>query len=217
MTPTILFDFDGTIADSRALFLNAFNQLADRHGYRRIEDDTLDYLRTLSITQRCKFLKVPVYKIPFLAAEFLGIYQQYSDDIALYDGIQQVLEKLHQDGFTLGIISSNEEAIIRAFLTRHQLTMIDEVYASRSLFGKHHVMRKYMKKFNLTASDILYVGDELRDIKACQRVHIPIIWVDWGYDLASLVVSSTPTYTAHEPSTIATIAKQHFANIKKGV
>jgi len=75
MIKYVIFDFDGTLADSKEVFISVYNQIAAKKGYRQIESGNLEYLRSLSIPERCKYLKVPIYRIPFMATEFLSLYK----------------------------------------------------------------------------------------------------------------------------------------------
>jgi phosphoglycolate phosphatase len=39
-----------------------------------------------------------------------------------------------------------------------------------------------MKDHKLSPADILYVGDEIRDVKACEKVNVDIAFANWGVD-----------------------------------
>jgi phosphoglycolate phosphatase len=45
--PLILFDFDGTLADSFPWFLRNSNQVAEKHRFKRIDSGNLEVLRRL--------------------------------------------------------------------------------------------------------------------------------------------------------------------------
>lgn len=61
MIKYILFDFDGTLADSKSVFVSAWNQLADKHKFKKLHHEDLDVLRKLSIKERGKQLNFPFY------------------------------------------------------------------------------------------------------------------------------------------------------------
>ena len=48
-----------------------------------------------------------------------------------------------------------------------------------------------------TSDELLYIGDELRDIKACNKLAVPFMWVSWGLDGFELIEKENPTYIAH--------------------
>lgn len=71
MVKYIIFDFDGTLVDSKDVFIEAYNQLAEKHNYKQIKNEELEELRKLSIRERCKALNFPMYKIPFLYQNYM--------------------------------------------------------------------------------------------------------------------------------------------------
>ena len=64
-----------------------------------------------------------------------------------------------------------------------------------------------LKAFNLKKSEVIYVGDELRDIIACKKVGIKVIWVGWGYDVEDVVKQEYPDYIVHIPNEILGIVQ----------
>lgn len=65
----IIFDFDGTIVNSRNLAIELYNKLAEKNGYDKIEEQEIDYLSTLPIKDRLRALLVPFHKLPGLVLE----------------------------------------------------------------------------------------------------------------------------------------------------
>ena len=65
-----LFDFDGTLADSFPWFLNAFDQVADRYGFKRLDRSEIDVLRGLNARQLVAHYGIPTWKIPLIARHF---------------------------------------------------------------------------------------------------------------------------------------------------
>lgn len=202
MIKYIIFDFDGTLADSKAVFISVYNDIAQKHNYRQIDLENLQYLRTLTITDRCRYLKVPLYRVPFLAGEFLGLYKKSLDQIKLFEGIKEMLETLKSKDFQLAVISSNAENNIRMFLMNNGITSITQVYCSTSLFGKDELIKGFLKKYVLNKDDVLYIGDEVRDIQACKKAGIKVAWVEWGYELVEMAISAGPDYTVRRPDDI---------------
>jgi phosphoglycolate phosphatase len=199
MIKYVVFDFDGTLADSKALVVSLFNELAQKHGYKKIESSNLDYIRSLSIIERCRFLGVPLYKIPFFSARFLSQYKKSCGSILLYDGIKELLEQLQKNGYQLAVLSTNSESNIRTILSTHQIHSITEFYCSSDLFGKGKMIKKFLEKHRLKSSEIIYIGDEYRDMTACRENNVKGIWVSWGYDLQKKDTDYQLDYIAHSP------------------
>ena len=201
----ILFDFDGTLVDSREAAVAIFNQLAEKHRFKKVTHEDIEVLRKLTILQRCRLLKLPVYKIPFIVMESRVLYTQYLQRIPLVEGIKGMLSELSKLPFTQAVLSSNSEANIRLILEENQIDAIKAVYHSSGLFGKDAVIKKFLKIHKLHPSEVIYVGDELRDIIACTKSGIRIIFVSWGYDSAEAVSEANPDFIVNTPEEIVSL------------
>lgn len=195
----IVFDFDGTLVDSRGIFLMLYNELAAKHGYALMNADNLEYLRGLSISERCKILKVPLYKLPFLAAEIIKKYKTSIPALQFNEGIKGMLESMAAGGTLYAILSSNSKSNIQEFFALQGIA-VNEVYTSGKIFGKDKMLKKFLKDKSLDPSEILYVGDEARDIIACKKAAVRIAWVSWGYDSYAAIQSHSPHYIINHPS-----------------
>ncbi|KAA9331751.1 HAD-IA family hydrolase [Adhaeribacter soli] len=198
----VVFDFDGTLADSKHVAISAINQLADRHHYKPIRPEALEQLRKLSIAERCRLLGWPVYKLPFLAAELYQLYKHSLHEINLFPGIRELLTELQRNNIQVAILSSNSEQNIRTFLQANNLEFVQHVICSNRIFGKDKMLRKFLKTHQLQPQNVLYAGDEVRDVIACKKCGIKISWVSWGFDSQELVQSENPDFIVHSPEEI---------------
>jgi phosphoglycolate phosphatase len=198
----IVFDFDGTLVDSKATFIATYNQLAQKNSFKLLTLPDIEVLRKLSVKERCRFLEVPLYRLPFLATEFLRQYQKSIGQVLLVPGMAEVLQQLKLRGYALAIISSNAEANIRQFLQHNELDFIPAIYCSRDLFGKDKLIKKFLRKYRLQPPEIIYIGDEHRDVVACQKSNVKIIWASWGYEGLPLPQNLQPDYVATSPNQI---------------
>lgn len=195
----VIFDFDGTLADSKAVFISVYDQIALKYGYRQIEAEGLQHLRTLTIKERCRYLRVPLYRIPFLAKEFLVGYKTALPQIQLFGGIKELLERLNVAGIETAVISSNGKDNISRVLTENAVSSVTKIHCSANLFGKHKLITGFLKKYQLNADEVLYIGDEARDIVACKKAGVKVVWVDWGYDVKEVVADEKPDYMVSRP------------------
>jgi len=209
MNKYVIFDFDGTLADSENIVIDACNTLSEKHKFKKIQNKDIDHLRGLSIIDKCKFLSVPAYKLPFWAIEFYGLFKAAIDNLKLFDGIKELLEELTNRGYNLAIISSNSEEIIREFLKKNNISCFNKIYCSSNLFGKDKVIKNFLKKYDIEKSEAIYVGDERRDIIACKKNKLKVIWVKWGFDKLEGVQSEEPDFVAETPMDILEIVEKH--------
>ncbi|QSB08674.1 HAD-IA family hydrolase [Lysinibacillus sp. FSL K6-0075] len=201
----IIFDFDGTLADSTAVFASAWNTLAQKYKFKGIELKEIDALKKLSISERSKLFDFPMYKLPMILPQFYKLYRQSLNDVHLFEGMKEVLIEIDKRGYKILIISSNSKENILEFLKMNGIHCVADVLCSNRIFGKDKVMKKFLKEANVESSDVIYIGDEQRDIVACKKAGVPIIWVEWGYDAKEVVQNEEPEYSVTTPQEILEI------------
>ncbi|MDA8336817.1 MAG: HAD hydrolase-like protein [Peptococcaceae bacterium] len=196
MIKHVLFDFDGTIADSRYLAIELLNKLAELYNFRQLKEEDFEHLRALSIIERCKFMQVPIQAIP---AIFISLLKGYNAaNLPIYKGMDEVIRSLKKSDYVLSIISSNLVENINNCLKGNNINVFDRVY-SGNYFRKDVTIRNYLYKNKLNTEDVVYIGDESRDIVACKLNNIKIIAVSWGYESLQRLVKNNPDFTANSP------------------
>jgi phosphoglycolate phosphatase len=117
----------------------------------------------------------------------------------------EVLRALHARGFRLGIVTSNSEENVGVFLKNHDLEIFDFVRSSSRLLGKAREIRQAMKKDRFGAEEVLFIGDETRDIEACRRARIRCAAVTWGYNLRDSLIAQEPHCVFDRPDELLSV------------
>lgn len=143
MIKHVIFDFDGTIVESRYLTVELLNELAPKYRLRKIKESEYEHLRSLSIPQRCKAINLPFYKLPMLKMELTQKYRRAAASLETISGIKEVLGKLKAGGMALSIISSNSAENINTFLTHNKINFFDNIISSSGLFGKDKAIKVF--------------------------------------------------------------------------
>jgi len=196
---TLIFDFDGTIADTHLFIIDIYNSFSDDFGYKKIDVRRLQRYKDKNAQQIIRHLKIPIFKIPALIAKAKALYHQDIHKIKPFDGLKEVLEKLKASGHTLGILSSNSRPNITKFLDNHQLHAFDFIQSTSSVLGKNSAIKKLAQRMGLDLKDIVYIGDEVRDIEAAKKLGIKVAAVTWGYNSLRALKAKKPDYLIHHP------------------
>ena len=98
--PLIIFDFDGTLADSFPFFVATHNLLARRHGFAEVAEAEVDGLRALPTRALLARSGLPAWRLPWVARDFVRAMAA-APSIPLFGGIPEVLRTLHAAGITL--------------------------------------------------------------------------------------------------------------------
>ncbi len=202
MVKAVIFDFDGTLADTREVLHNVYHKIAEKHGYKILSSEELETLKGLSVKERIRKLGMPLHKVPSLLKEGREMCGKYMDTCPAYPGIPELLSQLKEKGFFLGIVSSNSEKNIKTFLNAHGLDMVDNIATTSGLLGKHRIIARLLNNNGINKEEAVYVGDELRDINSCTKLPVRIIAVAWGYDGGSVLKEAEPDYLVNHPEEI---------------
>jgi phosphoglycolate phosphatase len=172
--------------------------------------EDIEQLRKLSILERCRLLKIPLYKIPLIVMESRLLYASYLQNLCIFEGIKGMLEELNYQGLNLAVLSSNSESNIRTILQNNHIDTIKTIFPASTLFGKDAQINKFLKINKLHPSQVIYVGDELRDVVACKKSGIRIIWVSWGYDSLEAVRAAEPDYIVNKPQEMLSVVQAAY-------
>lgn len=181
----VIFDFDGTLADSGPWMVRALNAAGPRFGYRPLDDAEIQALRGKDNRTIMRELGVPLWKLPFIASHIRREAAK-APPPPLFAGVPQALDELRAAGVTLAIVSSNSETTIRRALgPRVDAVAIYE--CSAGLFGKASKFARVLRRARVRADEAIAVGDETRDIDAARAVGMACGAVAWGYALPHLL------------------------------
>ena len=201
----IVFDFDGTIADSMKVLISIFNKLAKEYGFQKVDEKEVEKFRNKEAKDALKMMKIPVYKLPFFAKKIREELNKKIDKLKPVKGIEIVLGKLHKKNIQMGILTSNSEANVKKFFKKNKIDFFDFIYAGSSIFGKGRVLKKLLKDKKLSGDRVIYVGDETRDIDAARKCKVKVISVGWGFNTAEVLKKSNPDWFVDEPKDILLI------------
>jgi phosphoglycolate phosphatase len=200
----LLWDFDGTLADSLMFGLELYNRLAASLGCRPIQDP--QQLRHLSTRQVLRHCGISLWRLPRLVRRFHAAAAAGAAQIRLYPLLEELLPLLQAAGVRMGIVSSNSEANIRQTLRANAAESYFEFVAScPRLFRKGRVVRHCIRRLGVPREQVLYIGDEVRDIVAARQARIAVAAVTWGFHVAEALRAAQPDYLLTHPRQLVTV------------
>ncbi len=113
-------------------------------------------------------------------------------DVQPYPGIVDALHSLQSKGIRIGVLTSNNAALVHDFFNAHGFPTFDFVVSERTIFGKDKALKKILKRWGLQREEVVYVGDEPRDVTACRKAGIKVVAVTWGFGGKSGLASTPP-------------------------
>jgi phosphoglycolate phosphatase len=176
----VIFDFDGTIADSLPGIVNLYESVRKK-GHKHSSAD-IEKMRNMSMYQIALAMKIPKWKILVLAIWGRRLFKNHMRTIRVYPGMAELIAELKSRGIMLFVVSANNKSNVTKYLTKHGLIeQFDGVYGGASFLGKAKTMRKALAEHNLAKDVVWCVGDERVDIYSARKAGLKIISVSWGY------------------------------------
>lgn len=187
-----IFDFDGVIVDSYNAILEVINEISR---IKKIRHLSREDILNKSTKELLKELNIRWFEIPKYYRLAKKIVHLNKDLILLNPQIIEMFKYLNKDKIQLIILSSNSRNLIKDFIQKN-LSYISfiEIIGDVSLFKKSKKIKEVIKKYRVNYDDIIYIGDEVRDIVAAKKVSISSIAVLWGKESEALLSEEKPNY-----------------------
>lgn len=203
----ILFDFDGTIVSNLDRILKIFQGIAEKYGCKKLSDSEVENLRNRTTQDAFKYLGISIFKLPFVVQKIREELNHYIGETKTVGNIRETLMTLRKRGYRLGILTSNSRENVSVLLKKNDLEVFDLVYTGHSMFGKAKVLKQLLHEMKLDPQEVIYVGDETRDIEAAGKAKIKMVAVSWGFNKRGILQSLDPEYLIDTPEELLSLFK----------
>lgn len=186
---SVLFDLDGTLADTAPDLGFALNQQRLARGMPEL---SIDKLRAYASSGARGLLQAGFGIRPEdsgyleLRDEFLNLYERnLSRGSALFPGVPSLLDEIEDRGMTWGIVTNKAERLtfplLRALRLSDRTACV--ICGDSTPFAKPHPtpLIEAMSRIGTTAAQCIYVGDDERDVQAGHAAGMSVVVVRYGY------------------------------------
>ncbi|WP_457569640.1 HAD family hydrolase [Desulfurobacterium sp.] len=201
---TVVFDFDGTLADTFDIAVDVYNKVAPFFRVKAISNRDRQLVKELSLEEFALSYGVSEYKfLPLvLVLRYLIRKEKKRRKIKIHDGLLPVIKKLSISGFKCGILTTNSRKFVNSVLKENGLSG-EIFFVETNAFLK----KKYKTLFKLKENygDIVYVCDEGRDIVAAKKAGVVSIAVTWGFNSFSNLSRFSPDFIVSSPAELLNV------------
>ena len=201
----LIFDFDGTVADTFEAILKVVKSISKDYGMEKITDEDIKKFKEKGMRQLIKDLKISLVKMATINRRIKAIINKDIASLKSFPGLEEAFLELKKRGYSIGILTSNSKGNVEKFLKSNDLGFFEFIYSDSSLFGKDKVLKKLLREHNIKSNRVVYFGDEIRDIQAALKLNIKIVAVSWGFNSKKALEKYKPTYLLEKPSEILTL------------
>lgn len=192
----IIFDFDGTLADSAPIIRAIYADIATKNKLRVMTDEDYAMLRQGSLNAARKWSGVRLWQYPLLVRGVRKLMKLESEKVSLFPGVIQLIRDLRSHDLELYILSRNSSETVARVLKRYDLqddfTILNR--RKRSLGSKAAVITSLVQQKGVNKASVWMIGDEVRDILAAQKAGVNSVAVSWGLQHESILERYKPTY-----------------------
>jgi HAD superfamily hydrolase (TIGR01549 family) len=173
----ILFDMDGVLVDSLDSWWKSLNYTLKNNKEEQIsKKEFIDEFWGLELQENLKKLGLDKKISTFCN----NIYPEFTDEIKIFNGTKETLEKLHN--FRKAIITNTPEDCALKILKKYQIKKYFDVIITSDKIedGKPapDMIIKACEKLSLNPTDVILIGDTKSDVKAGNSAGCKVIGID---------------------------------------
>ena len=212
----LIFDLDGTIADTLYSIMEAVNMCMAHYGfsqksYEEIRATVGNGARNLIMRTMPKSEADNAERAERIYKHFQSCYSKTYDHIdGCYEGMKEAMLELHQRGYTLAVLSNKPDPYVKGIIG--SLFDKDTVVIA---MGETELPRKpdptaalyIASTLGFEAKDCAFIGDSEVDVKTAQNSKMLSVAVSWGFRSRESLFECAPDVIIDHPSDLLEIFK----------
>ncbi len=203
--PILIFDFDGTLVNTIDESLSFINGLSKEFNFPFVDKKKEKYLRSLPLTDSVKILGLSNWDLIQILWRLKKNLNQKIPFFKPYDDVVKGLNILKKSNFSLLIVTFNSLKTVNKFLKFNKIDFFDDIISCNVFFGKERALKRVLRNHSLSSREALYIGDEIRDIIACQKINLPILSVSYGINNSENLALFKPAFLVDNFSQVVNV------------
>ena len=211
----VIFDLDGTVADTGGDLSNAVNLMLGGFGFeKKTQEEILRHINfgARAFVSGClpdEIKNLPDYDgfLDMALNRYKEFYAgHYLNETRLYDGISELVQSLYENEIKMCVLSNKQDDMTKKIVT----SLLNQKYFVEILGGSERFPHKpkpdsalYLaEQMNVQPCEILYIGDSDVDMHTALNAGMFPLGVTWGYRPESLIVEAGAKKTVNNPNEI---------------
>lgn len=205
----IVWDWDGTIANSTGMITNAIVQAAEQVGLPTLDPLAASNIIGLGLKESIYALygDIPIEKAQALAAQYKANYYAGESEIPLFNGVKETIVELNRRGHKLAVATGKGRRGLNMALQHcglghyfHATRTVDEC------FSKPHpqMLDELMDLLVVRPERTLMIGDTSYDLQMAQNAGVASVGVTFGAQTQDKLVGYNPLQIFNQFSDLST-------------
>ena len=188
----LLFDFDGVIVDSLAVFHSCFMAACNLEGYSQYSSIQC-FLRLFdgNLYERMLEANLPERIVRRVIRNTKKCLSEDFAEVVPFPGMKRLLRDLGRHHRIL-VITANSGQVVRTYLARHRLVCVSEVFGEECGWSKQEKILDAIRGFQYDRC--FFIGDTTGDVREAQAAGVPSVAVSWGWHRRQWLVEAEPSF-----------------------
>ena len=217
MIKAVIFDLDGTLANTIYDLHKAMNSMLDRLGYkRRTIADLTKFINNGMREFVRRSLPRDVQNVDFILESAVQIYAEeyekcYCEKTVAYPGIEAMLMELKSRGYKIAVLSNKQDSFVKEIIYKlFDKKIFTEVRGQSNLPPKPNPSSIFAlcKAMGVKPNKCVYVGDSDVDVETSINAGTKLIAVNWGYRKEDVLREAGALYVASKPEDVVELVKE---------
>lgn len=206
----VLFDLDGTLIDTNKLIIDSF-----KHTYKAClgldvsEQEILKYFGEPLIVTLRRYSEEK-------AEDMFNTYIEYNesrhnDVVTLFDGVQELLEDLKGEGYTLALVTSKRRKVAQMGLDLFDISRHFDAFVALEDTELHKPnpapVVKALELLGARPAEAIMVGDSVFDIHCAHGADVKAVLVKWSAAHGFQGDDASADYVVHDTRELMRIIK----------
>lgn len=177
--PVVLFDFDGTVADTQSAIFRTVSEVLAAHGYELSHEQLLPLIGPPLEEGIGLVCDIDADEIQVVAAEYRDLFERTvtAEEVPLLTGMRDLLDALRTQGRRLAVATSRIESSTKDLIDLLGVTQFDAV-AGRVIgvrYSKKESIAASLEMLGADADQAVMIGDRKYDVLGAAALGIPCI------------------------------------------
>jgi len=178
----VIFDLDGTLANTLPLCIQAFKNSIEPLAGRTLSDEEI--IATFGPSEEGTIMELVPDHFDKGIASYLHFYESLHHTCQEpFSGIPEILAALKREHIKIALVTGKGKHSTAISLRQFGMEGLFEIIETGSITGprKADGIRDVLNRWNdFETQEVLYVGDAPSDIVACKQVGIPVVAAAWA-------------------------------------